>query len=129
MTIADPSTGELTYVNAGHNPPLVIRTSDRFEDLAGGGMILGIMPMATYQERQASLYSGDVLVLFSDGVTEASDPNGREFGERRLADLVASLRDRPAAEIVEEIHKAVAAFSEGAPAADDITVVVARRVA
>jgi phosphoserine phosphatase RsbU/P len=129
MTIADPSTGELTYVNAGHNPPLLIRASGQFEDLTGGGMILGIMPMATYQERQASLHPGDVLVLFSDGVTEASDPNGQEFGEGRLADLVASLRDRPAAEIVEEIHNAVAAFSEGAPAADDITVVVARRVA
>jgi phosphoserine phosphatase RsbU/P len=129
MTIADPSSGQLTYVNAGHNPPLLIRTSGEFEDLAGGGMILGIMPMATYQERQASLHPGDVLVLFSDGVTEASDPNGQEFGEGRLADLVASLRNRPAAEIVDEIHKAVAAFSEGAPAADDITVVVARRVA
>lgn len=129
MTIADPSSGQLTYVNAGHNPPLLIRTAGQFEDLAGGGMILGIMPMATYQERQASLDPGDVLVLFSDGVTEASDPNDQEFGERRLAELVASLRDRPAAEIVEEIHKAVAAFSEGAPAADDITVVVARRVA
>jgi phosphoserine phosphatase RsbU/P len=129
MTIADPSSGQLTYVNAGHNPPLLIRTSGQFEDLAGGDIILGITPMATYQERQASLQPGDVLVLFSDGVTEASDPSGQEFGERRLADLVASLRDRPAAEIVDEIHKAVAAFSEGAPAADDITVVVARRVA
>jgi phosphoserine phosphatase RsbU/P len=87
------------------------------------------MPMATYQEREASLQAGDVLVLFSDGVTEACDPDGQEFGERRLAELVASLRERPAAEIVHEIHKAVAAFSQGAPAADDITVVVARRVA
>lgn len=129
MTIADPSSGQLTYVNAGHNPPLLIRASGQFEDLTGGGMILGIMPMATYQERQASLHPSDVLVLFSDGVTEASNPSGQEFGEGRLADLVASLRDRPAVEIVDEIHKAVAAFSEGAPAADDITVVVARRVA
>jgi phosphoserine phosphatase RsbU/P len=129
MTITDPSSGQLTYVNAGHNPPLLIRTSGQFEHLAEGGVFLGIMPMATYQECQASLHPGDVLVLFSDGVTEASDPNDQEFGEGRLAELVASLRDRPAAEIVDEIHKAVAVFSEGAPAADDITVVVARRVA
>jgi serine phosphatase RsbU (regulator of sigma subunit) len=128
MAVADPVSGELIYVNAGHNPPLLVRASGPFEMLEGGGMILGILPKAGYQERRAALATGDVLVLFSDGVTEAPDPRGEEFGEQRLADLVRSLRDRPASEIVEQIHKAVVAFSEGAPAADDITVVVARRV-
>jgi len=128
MTIADPSTGELVFVNAGHNPPLLVRASGGFEVLKGGGTILGILPMAKYQESRATLLPGDVLVLFSDGVTEASDPNDQEFGEQRLADLVVSLRDRPASEIIEEVHKAVIAFSEGAPPADDITVVIARRV-
>ena len=70
------------------------KTTCKVEELAGGGIILGITPMAAYQESQASLDPGDVLVLFSDGVTEASDPNGQEFGEGRLADLVASLRGR-----------------------------------
>jgi serine phosphatase RsbU (regulator of sigma subunit) len=128
MTVADPVTGELVYTNAGHNPPLLVRAAGGYEELKGGGMILGILPMAKYTESRAAFQPGDVLVLFSDGVTEAADPRGQDFGEKRLADLVASLRSRPAAEIVEAIHHAVAAFTEGAPAADDITVVVARRV-
>ena len=91
-------------------------------------MILGIMPKAAYQERRAALLPGDVLVLFSDGVTEAADPLGQEFGEQRLADLVFKLRDRPSPEIVDQIVQAVISFSEGAPAADDITVVIARKL-
>jgi sigma-B regulation protein RsbU (phosphoserine phosphatase) len=71
---------------------------------------------------------GDILVLFSDGVTEAVNPADEDFGEQRLADLVASLRDRSAKEIVEAVHAEVARFTQGAPPADDITVVVARRV-
>lgn len=128
MAVADPASGELAYVNAGHNPPLLVRASGEFEVLEGGGMILGIMPKAVYQERRAALLPGDVLVLFSDGVTEAPNPSNEEFGEQRLAELVCSLRDRPATEIVDQILQAVISFSEGAPAADDITVVVARRV-
>jgi len=127
--IADPKTGEVVYTNAGHNPPLVIRAKGGFETLQGaGGMILGILPMAQYQEASVTLDSGDILVLFSDGVTEAVDPEDHDFGEERLANLVALLRDRPSAEIVEEVHRAVHAFTQGAPAADDITVVIARRL-
>lgn len=128
MAVADPASGELAYVNAGHNPPLLIRPSGEFQALEGGGMILGIMPRAVYQEHRAALLPGDVLVLFSDGVTEAADPRGQEFGEQRLADLVCGFRDRPSAEVVDQILQAVISFSEGAPAADDITVVVVRRV-
>jgi sigma-B regulation protein RsbU (phosphoserine phosphatase) len=127
MTVADPATGELVYTNAGHNPPLVVRATGGFETLANGGMILGILPKAVYSDAYARLEPGDILILFSDGVTEASDPRGDEFGEARLAELVASLRDRSAAEIVDAINTAVFAFTEGAPAADDITVVAVRR--
>jgi sigma-B regulation protein RsbU (phosphoserine phosphatase) len=127
--IADPKTGDVVYTNAGHNPPLVVRAQGGFETLPGaGGMILGILPMAQYQEAHVHLDSGDTLVLFSDGVTEEADPEDNQFGEERLANLVASLRHRPAAEIVQEIHRAVREFTQGAPAADDITVVVARRL-
>jgi sigma-B regulation protein RsbU (phosphoserine phosphatase) len=91
-------------------------------------MILGILPMAQYQEAEVMLEPGDVLVLFSDGVTEAVDPEDHDFGEERLAKLVASMRERPATEIVQEVHRAVHAFTQGAPPADDITVVVARRL-
>jgi serine phosphatase RsbU (regulator of sigma subunit)/pSer/pThr/pTyr-binding forkhead associated (FHA) protein len=128
MTVADPATGELVFTNAGHNPPLLVRAKGGFELLAGGGMILGILPMAQYEEVHARMEPGDTLVLFSDGVTEAVNPADEDFGEQRLADLVASLRDRSAREIVHAIHAEVARFTQGAPPADDITVVVARRL-
>lgn len=128
MTIADPATGELVYSNAGHNPPVLVHANGEYQTLEGGGMILGILPQAVYQESRVSMTPGDVLVLFSDGVTEAANPRDEDFGEERLARLVASLRDRSANEIVEAIHAAVTEFTEGAPAADDITVVVARKL-
>lgn len=128
MTVADPTTGELVYTNAGHNPPLLIRKSGGFEALASGGLFLGCLAKAVYDDAHAKLESGDVLVLFSDGVTEAADPRDEEFGEARLVKLVASLREKPADEIVSAIHSAVTAHTEGAPATDDITVVVVRRL-
>jgi phosphoserine phosphatase RsbU/P len=127
--ILDPKTGKVVYSNAGHNPPLVVRASGGFETLEGaGGMILGILPMSQYEEATVTLESGDVLVLFSDGVTEEVDPDDQQFGDDRLAKMVALMRDRPSAEIVQEVHRAVHAFTQGKPAADDITIVIARRL-
>jgi sigma-B regulation protein RsbU (phosphoserine phosphatase) len=129
MGIIDPKTGELVYTNAGHNPPVVVRENGKFELLKeAGGVILGILPMAQYQEARITLNPGDTLVLFTDGVTEAADPSDEEYGEERLAALVGSMKDRPSEEIVDAIHNAVMGFTQGAPAADDITVVVARRL-
>src|ERR1700691_1247862 len=85
MGIIDPKTGEFVYTNAGHNPPVVVRADGEFETLTGaGGVILGILPLATYQEARTTLNPGDILVLFSDGVTEAADPADDEYGEERL---------------------------------------------
>ena len=128
MTVADPATGELVFTNAGHNPPVLVRAKGGFELLNGGGMILGILPMAQYEEFQIKMEHGDTLVLFSDGVTEAVNPSDEDFGEQRLADLVASMSGRSALEIMEAVHTEVARFTQGAPPADDITVVVARRL-
>jgi phosphoserine phosphatase RsbU/P len=105
-----------------------VRKGGGFETLKGGGVILGILPKAPYSEFRAAMQPGDVLVLFTDGVTEAPDPGAEEFGEERLAWLVASMLDRSAAEIVEAIHAAVAEYTQGAPAADDITVVAVRKM-
>src|SRR4029077_20845584 len=113
--IADPKNGKVVYTNAGHNPPLVVRAKGGFETLeSAGGMILGILPLSQYQEASVTLESGDILVLFSDGVTEEVDPNDEQFGEDRLAKMVAFLRERPASEIVQEVHRAVHAFTQGA---------------
>jgi len=128
MTVADPATGELVFTNAGHNPPVLVRAKGGFELLNGGGMILGILPMAQYEEFHIKMERGDTLVLFSDGVTEAVNPLDEDFGEQRLAELVASMHGKSAHEIMEAVHSEVARFTQGAPPADDITVVVARRL-
>ncbi len=128
MTVVNAPTGELVYTNAGHNPPLLVRATGGFDKLGGGGVILGILPSANYKETLAQMEHGDVLVMFSDGVTEAANPTDEDFGEERLGHLVESMRHRPASEIVEAIEAAVCEFTQGAPAADDITVVVVRRL-
>ncbi len=128
MTIVNPVTGELVYTNAGHNPPLLVRKNGTVEQLQGGGIILGILAIAKYQEFRAQMDPGDTLVLYSDGVTEAVNPSDVDFGEDRLGALTASLRGRPASEVVAKIQSEVAKFAAGAPQADDITVVVMRRL-
>jgi phosphoserine phosphatase RsbU/P len=128
MTVVNPSTGELVYTNAGHNPPLMIRADGTVEDLKGGGIILGILPIAKYEDVHATMNPGDMLVLYSDGVTEAATAADDDFGEARLGQLAASLRTRPAHEIVAAVQSEVAKFAAGTPQADDITVVVMRRL-
>jgi len=126
--VLDASTGELRFANAGHNPPIVVRATGEVEMLEGGGPVLGILPAAPYTERRVHLAEGDMLVLYSDGVTEANNPNFDEFGEDRLIDLVQRYRNDPAGAIVQAITRSVTDFAAGAPQADDITLLVAKRV-
>ena len=125
----DPATGNVEYCNAGHNPPLVIRKNGTVEKLTAGGIILGIMPKFAYQEATSHLDPGDTLVLFSDGVTEAMLDVDEEFGEDRLAEAVLASNAATSNDLVQDILKAVLTFTKGAPPADDITVVLARRLA
>ncbi len=128
--VLDPKTGELSYVNAGHNPPLVIRHDGAVEELAGTGLILGIMPSAQYEQRVCRLEPNDMVVMFSDGVTEACRQDvDEEFGEARLANTLAGARDGSAQSIIETVNRTLQEFTGGAPPADDITLVVAKRVA
>jgi serine phosphatase RsbU (regulator of sigma subunit) len=127
--ILDGDTGELIYCNAGHNPPVLVRADGTYELLSGGGPVIGILPHIDYQEFRAKLSEGDVLVIYSDGVTEAANPNDEELETEGLAEVVKKHRGEEAPAIVKEINKAVAVYTAGAPQADDITVIVARRVA
>jgi phosphoserine phosphatase RsbU/P len=127
--ILDGDTGELTFCNAGHNPPLIVRADGTYEQLKGGGPVLGILPFIDYEEYRARLNEGDSLVIYSDGVTEAHNPTGEEFEIEGLAAAVIPDRNQSAAAIIRTINKAVTAFTAGAPPADDITLIVARRVA
>jgi serine phosphatase RsbU (regulator of sigma subunit)/pSer/pThr/pTyr-binding forkhead associated (FHA) protein len=128
--LLDPATGELTYCNAGHNPPFVIRADESIERLTSCGTILGIFPDMTYEVKHSRLGPGDVLTLFSDGVTEENNPGGEEFGDDRLAGLLVQFNkaNHGAETVVEGIRQAVLLWAAGAAAADDVTVVVARRV-
>jgi sigma-B regulation protein RsbU (phosphoserine phosphatase) len=128
--VLDPKTGEFTYVNAGHNPPLLVRHDGSVEPLHGTGLILGILPSAQYEQQTCRLEPGDLVVLFSDGVTEACRPDvDEEFGEERLAKTLAKLNDAPAQSIIEATNRILQEFTGGAPPADDITLVVAKRAA
>jgi len=126
--ILDGETGELTYCNAGHNPPVLVRANGVSELLPGGGPVIGILPSIEYQEYKAQLEVGDTLLIYSDGVTEAANPADDEFETDRLGVAVAEFRHLPADQIVIEVNKAVAEFTAGAPQGDDITLIVARRV-
>ena len=125
--VIHPTTGALRYTNAGHNPPLLIRASGTVEKLDTIGIVLGIMPRAPYSEAATNMAAGDMLVLYSDGVTEAARPDEEEFGETRLAELATELRHLPAIEIAERIQTEITTFTAGAPPGDDITLVIIRK--
>lgn len=99
------------------------------EQLASGGLPLGIMPNADFREGRTQLYPGDVLVIYSDGVSEATNPSGEEFGPTRLYEVVARNLDGSAAGIRDRIESALTKFCQGTPAADDITLVICKRQA
>ena len=126
--VLSPETGQVAYANAGHNPPIVVRASGEATMLEGGGPVLGILPIAPYSQMSTQLDRGDMLVLYSDGVTEATNLNYDEFGEDRLIEALKAHRTEPATAIVDAVTKALAEFTAGAPQADDITLVVGRRV-
>jgi len=126
--LLDPATGELAYCNAGHNPPFLVRADGSIERLPSCGTILGIFPELPYEVKHSSLRPGDVLTLFSDGVTEENNPAGEEFGEKRLADVLVKNGKVDAVAVVEAVRSTVLAWAAGGVPADDVTVVVARRV-
>jgi phosphoserine phosphatase RsbU/P len=125
----NPKTGALAFLNAGHNPPMIVHAGGTMEQLASGGLPLGIMPNAEFREGHTTLHPGDVLVVYSDGVSEAINPNKEEFGPTRLYEVVARNLDASAAGIRDRIESALTKFCQGTPAADDITLVICKREA
>jgi phosphoserine phosphatase RsbU/P len=126
--VLDPQTGRLVYANAGHNPPLLVRANGEISMLPGGGPPLGILSIATYSEEELTIEPGDLLAIYSDGVTEAQSPKEDEFGEDRFGEVLATNRTKSAAEILNAVNAALVLWAEGGPPADDITLIVARRV-
>jgi len=118
--------GRLTYCNAAQNPPLLFSSAVAARRLEVGGTLIGAFPDAVYEQAEVQLRPGDTLVLYSDGITEALDVNGEEFGEDRVRGVVeAHLSETPEA-ILQHLLDAVSAFARNAMQHDDLTAVVLR---
>ncbi len=123
----DPAGRTLTYVNAGHNYPYLIHGDGAIDRLDKGGMILGVMrTVVAYEQATVPLRPHDLLVLFTDGVSEAMSTKAEEYGEDRLESLLRENTDRKANEIVEAIHQDVLVHTAGAGQSDDITMMVVK---
>jgi len=120
-------TREFTYVNAGHNPPLVVRTDGRIERLETGGLLLGVMKNNTYTRGDVTLAPGDVMALYSDGVTEAMSPDQEEYGEERFESCLRAHRDEAASDILKAVRAELRTFTgDTKTLSDDLTLVVAK---
>jgi serine phosphatase RsbU (regulator of sigma subunit) len=126
--ILEPATGRLRYTNAGHNPPLVLRAAGTAEELRPTGVPIGLLASAPYRAAEVTLGPGDTLVLYTDGIVEAADPAGEEYGLSRLKEVCLRHRGDPCDAIAEALERDLEAFVRGVPFADDRTVVLARRL-
>lgn len=125
--LLDPANGVLRFSNGGHNPPLLFRENGHVETLGRGGIALGVIEEAPYRESQLTLAPGEVLVCYTDGVTEAINNAEEEYGVARLTDVVHRFRVRPADVLVQAILSDLAAHTGERPAFDDVTLVVLKR--
>ena len=124
----DPATGKLRYINAGHIPPVLYRKSkNTIERLETGGTVLGLFDGAAFEEGETDLLPGDILVVFTDGISEAWGENEEEFGEERLSELVKNNLSIGASELLDVIHAAVHEYTKGSRATDDKTLIVVKR--
>jgi sigma-B regulation protein RsbU (phosphoserine phosphatase) len=124
----DPPSGAATYVNAGHNDGIVLRRDGRVELLTTTGLPLGLFARADYEEASVELAPGDLLMLYSDGVTEADNLNEEDFGMDRVTAVLKECQDQPAAGIVDRMLREIDAFAGAAPQHDDITLMILKRM-
>ena len=123
----DARTGRLSYVNAGHNPPYLVRrveTGSEITELSTGGTVLGLFPEVEYEDGVVDLRPGDLLVAFTDGVPEARNTQGEEFGEERLKDLLRGVVGATAEDVSTAVANRVREWMLGAEQHDDVTFVV-----
>jgi phosphoserine phosphatase RsbU/P len=127
--IFDAQTGELEYCSGGHNPPYLLGEDGSVRALnEAGGLPVGVLGDAKYSSAHVQLRANETVIVYTDGVTEATDVNEEEFGEKRLEDLLSRMKARTAQNIVEETVAAVNEFAKGVPQGDDITCLALRFV-
>jgi sigma-B regulation protein RsbU (phosphoserine phosphatase) len=127
--VLEPDTGRLRYVNAGHNPPYLFsfKKSKPVESLSPTGMALGVLPDMHWEQKIVKFNPGDLLLLYTDGITEAQDVEGRFFGSQRLLKIARALHGRPALAVQDAILSEVNCFCGAAPRADDIALMTVVR--
>jgi len=127
LAVLDPASGELTASNAGHNPALVVRADGSVEEIEATGVPLGLVPELTYEARTTRLGPGDMLAVYTDGITEARNATHEEYGFERLADVLRSSRARELGEVVDLVRRDLETFVDGEPFDDDRTLLLVRR--
>jgi phosphoserine phosphatase RsbU/P len=122
----DESTQQLAYVNAGHNPPILFRANgkDDFRQLCCGGMFVGMFEHCGYEQEVVQMQPGDVLIGFTDGLSEAVNVKGEEFGEERIRATLAATRGLAINKIRDEVVRQANTWCAGAPQHDDLTFIV-----
>jgi phosphoserine phosphatase RsbU/P len=128
FAVLEPASGILRYVNAGHNPGLLLRRSGAVEQLGATGVPLGLLPTAKYGAAETTLAGGDLLLLYTDGITEAANPEAEEFGLPRLIEACLRHRGESLDEMAQQIEMDLERFVLGVPFVDDRTFVMVRRV-
>ena len=126
--VLEATDGRLTFANAGHNLPLIRRADGRVEEVMSRGMVLGIMDDMTYDEATAALAADDILLLYTDGITEAMNADGELFGKARLTAAVAQATPATARDLIDAILAAVRDYTGDTPPADDLTIVTVKRI-
>jgi len=119
--------GDLIYVNAGHNPPLILKKKGPVQRLESSGLCLGMFPSSTYKIGKTTLESGDLALLFTDGITESRNKDNEEFTEERLINLVKKHGKLNTQDLIDKIHETLDSFTKGADPMDDMTVIAIKR--
>jgi phosphoserine phosphatase RsbU/P len=128
LVLLDPSTGEIEYTNAGHNPGILLKGDQSMQELSSHGLPLALFPGKPYSSSKFTLAPGDLLFLYTDGVTEANSPDGDEFGFPRLKEFIGARVGKAPVEIEDELLKDLEDHAQGEPFADDRTLVMVRRI-
>jgi sigma-B regulation protein RsbU (phosphoserine phosphatase) len=123
-----PVTGRVDYCSAGHPPALLLRANGELELLSDGGLLLGVVPAAPYVSGSFELRDGDLLVIYSDGITESVNCDGEEFGSARLEAQLRRAQSGPADNVLFSVLGAVQDFAAACPLVDDMSVAIVRRV-
>lgn len=126
-SILDKENNCLCYTNAGHDNPLLLRSDGQIKRFKEGGIVVGFLENFEYIEEKETLLPGDLLLIYTDGITEALTAAEEEYGEERLTQLVREIREEPAAKIIDRIIAEIEAFRRDAPQTDDMTLIVVKK--